>query len=184
MELNETVDNSEPKPKHVAIGVFANSKDLSRAAEAIGCPEIEYQRVSLADPTSADDVPAIMYDPIDHIETNDVNDGIKTGSLIGFSSGLIAAIPAIGTGVFIAAPLAGLLTGAFIGCIAGIDEAQRAEKLPNPEDYEVMLKDGKALLVIEGDEQERERVGNEMKSHGAHKVYQHPPLHEFVRNHE
>ena len=181
MTPQEELENPEDKAVHVAIGVFRNADELSRVSAAIDFPEIEFQRVSLSDPSSADDLPEIAYDPIDHIEVEDVNQGIKTGSLIGFSSGLLAGIPVMGSGMFFAAPLAGLLAGAWIGGVAGIAEAHRSEELPSHEDYEAMLKEGKALLVISGNAQEREKVGNEMLELGARKVYQHPPLHHLVR---
>ena len=184
MKTKESLDSSEENPLHVAIGVFPNATDLSRISASIRCPEIEFQRVSLSDPASTDDLPEIVYDPVEKIEVNDVNKGIATGGMIGFSSGLLAGLPTMGTGtgLFLAAPLAGLLAGAWIGGVAGIDEANRSEEQPNHEDYEVMLKAGKALLVISGDAKERERVQNEMMSLGAEKVYQHPPLHHVVRS--
>ena len=181
MDPKENLESSKQKPIHVAVGVFRNADELSRVSASIRNPDIEFQRVSLSDPASADDLPKIVYDPIDHIDADDVNQGIKTGSLIGFSSGLLAGVPMMGTGMFLAAPLAGLLAGAWIGGVAGVAEAHRSEELPSHDDYETMLKDGKALLVISGDEKERERVGNEMMELGATKVYQHPPLHHLVR---
>ena len=181
MTSQETLENPEEKPIHVAIGVFQNADQLSRVKAAIDFPEIKFQRVSLSDPASADDLPEIVYDPIDHIEAEDVNKGIKTGSMIGFSSGLIAGLPLMGSGMGFAAPLAGLLAGAWIGGVAGIAEAHRTEDLPSHDEYEAMLKEGKALLVISGDAKEREKVGNEMMELGATKVYQHPPLHHLVR---
>ena len=184
MEPSETIENPEQKPLHVAIGVFENSDDMSRVAASIKGPEVEFQRVSLSDPSTADDIPKIVYAPIENIEAKHVNDGVKTGGMIGFSTGLIAAIPAIGTGVFFAAPLAGLLAGAWIGGVAGVDEAHRGERLPSHDDYEKLLEEGKGLLVISGDEQERGRIENEMRNLGAVDVHQHPPLHEFVRQYD
>ena len=182
MKLKEELESPEQEPIHVAIGVFKNADELSRVSASIRSPEIEFQRVSLADPLSTDDLPDIAYDPTEEIKVDDVSQGMKTGGLIGFSAGLLAGIPTMGTGLIFAAPLAGLLAGAWIGGIAGIDEANRGEELPNEKDYEAMLKDGKALLVISGDEKERSRVGIEMQKLGAEKVYQHPPLHELVRD--
>ena len=181
MKPNEATENSKQKPIEVAVGVFQNAEELSRVSAALQRPEIEFQRVSLSDPSSNDDLPEIVYDSTDRVEVDDVNQGMKTGGLIGFSSGLIAGLPAMGTGLGFAAPIAGLLAGAWIGGIAGIDEAHRGEELPNQQDYEAMLKDGKALLIISGDQKEREKVGIEMQELGAEKVYQHPPLHELVR---
>ena len=182
METKEKLESSDENPIHVAIGIFPNATDLSRVSSEIDCPEVEFQRVSLSDPASTDDLPEIVYDPIEEVKANDVGEGIAKGGLIGFSSGLLLALPAIGTGLVVAAPLAGLLAGAWIGGVAGIDEALRCEDLPNHDDYEAMLKEGKALLVISGDDKERERVQNEMLRMGAEKVYQHPPLHHVVRN--
>ena len=181
MNDKETLDSSKENPVRVAIGIFPQAEDLSRVSASIRCPEIEFQRVSLSDPTSTNDLPEIVYDSADQVEASDVNKGMTRGGLIGFSSGLIAGLPALGTGLGVAAPLAGMLAGAWIGGVAGIDEAHRADELPNREDYEAMLKEGKALLVISGDDKERERVQNEMLSLGAEKVYQHPPLHHVVR---
>ena len=179
MDLRKELESSEQKPIHVAIGIFPNADQLSRVSASIRNPDIEFQRVSLSDPASTDDLPKIVYDPIDHIEAGDVNQGIKTGSLIGFSSGLLAGVPMMGSGMFLAAPLAGLLAGAWIGGVAGVAEAHRSEELPSHDDYEAMLKEGKALLVISGDDHEREKAGNEMLELGATKVYQHPPLHRW-----
>ena len=182
MKSNEKLESPDQEPIHVAVGVFKSADDLSRVSASIRSPNIEFQRVSLSDPESTDELPEIAYDSTEKVEVDDVNQGMTTGGLIGFSSGLIAGLPALGTGLGVAAPIVGLLAGAWIGGIAGIDEAHRGEELPNHEDYEGMLKAGKALLIIAGDDKEREKAGLEMQELGAEKVYQHPPLHELVRD--
>ena len=184
METKNTLDSSKENPVRVAIGIFNKAEDLSRVSASIRCPEIDFQRVSLSDPASTNDLPEIVYDSVDHVEASDVNKGMTRGGLIGFSSGLVAGLPALGTGLGIAAPLAGMLAGAFIGGVAGIDETHRGGELPSHEDYEAMLREGKGLLVISGDDKERERVQNEMLTLGAEKVYQHPPLHHVIHTPE
>lgn len=176
MRLNDTMDRNNLE---AVVGVFNSSDDASRVASSLRGPDVELQRVSRVDPTSANDMPQLIYDSVESVDNSDVNSGILKGGAIGAGSGLLLfAIP----GLNIAAPIAGALAGAFIGGVAGVDETNRAIDLPNKSDYQKMLQNGKSFVVLGGDERTRIEYANKMKELGALEVHQHPPVLHAIRN--
>ena len=181
--MNTTKDEEffDAESLEVVIGVFSSAEKLNRVAESMGQPDLQYLRLSHDDPTAADEVPDIVEERIENITVTDVEKGVMTGGVIGLSAGLLAAIPAIGSGLALAAPLAGFFAGAWIGGVAGADEANRGVELPNIEDYQRMIDNGKSLLMIMGDERERMELAVAMKNEGAEETFQHPPVQQMVR---
>ncbi|MFT5304402.1 MAG: hypothetical protein ACI87E_004627 [Mariniblastus sp.] len=177
MKPKTTIDDG--KTIEAVVGVFSSSDDASRVAASLRGPELKLQRVSRNDPAATDDMPAIVYDDIEQIETKDMTKGLLQGGAIGAGSGLLLlGVP----GLNIAAPIAGALTGMFIGGVAGIDEANRGVNLPDKSDYQRMLAEGKSFVVIAGDESIRIDLANKMSELGAEEVHQHPPVLQTVRN--
>ena len=126
-------------------------------------------------------MPDIVYDDIEDLDMADTTKGMLTGGAIGAGSGLLLiGIP----GLNIAAPIIGGIVGAWIGGIAGIDEAVRGIELPDQDDYKRMLAQGKSFVVIAGDEATRIEYGNKMQKLGALEVHQHPPVLQAIRSPE
>jgi hypothetical protein len=175
MKVNEIMDRENLE---AVVGVFETSDDASRVAASLRGPDVELQRVSRVDPTTASEMPQLIYDNVDRVDNADVNSGIFKGGAIGAGSGLLFfAVP----GLNIAAPIAGALAGAFIGGVAGIDETNRAIGLPDKGDYQQKLRDGKSFVVLGGDERTRIDYANKMKELGAIEVHQHPPVLHAIR---
>lgn len=177
MKPNDTINENETI--EAVIGVFENSVAASRVAASLRGPEVMVQRVSRKDPTATNELPDIVFDDIEEVGTDDVTNGMVTGGAIGAGSGLLfLGIP----GLNVAAPIAGMLAGAWIGGVAGIDEAQRRVRLPNEKDYQKMLADGKSFVVMSGSESERMEYATKMQELGATEVHQHPPVRQVVRD--
>ena len=157
---------------------FKTHEDASRVAASLRGPDLQLQKVSRRDAAAADELPEIVYDDIDDLSSDNVAKGTLVGGAIGAGSGLFfLGIP----GLNIAAPIAGMLAGAWIGAVSGIDETMRGIDLPTQQEYQQMLAEGKSFLVITGSESERIRFGNKMNELGAEMVHQHPPVLSAVR---
>ena len=162
----------------VVIGLFDTQEHASRVAASLRSPDLIVQKISKKARTSPDQLPDIVYEDVDQIEGDHVVNGALLGATIGLTSGLLfLAVP----GLNLAAPVAGGLVGAWIGGIAGIDEANRGIELPDPKDYRDMLDAGKSLVVIAGEESLRVDFGVKLTELGAKKVFQHPPIQQLVR---
>ncbi|QEG24668.1 hypothetical protein [Mariniblastus fucicola] len=175
--------NIEPEPGEdaleVVVGVFNSHEQASRAAASVRDPDLKVQRVSRTDPTAPNEMPEIVYDDIEEVSSNEIANGAMIGGAIGAGSGLLLfAIP----GLNVAAPIAGALAGAWIGSVAGIDEASRGIELPNQIDYRKMLAQGKSFVVVAGDEKARSKCGMQMVELGAEDVHQHPPIAHAIRS--
>lgn len=176
MSPKETIEDAESIGAVVA--VFNSTEDVSRVAASVRNPDIKLQRVSRSDPTSTDELPTLIYDDIEEVSPNSIAVGMLKGGAIGVGSGLLLlGVPILN----VAAPFAAGIAGAFIGSVAGVDEAKRGIELPNQDDYRQMLADGKSFIVISGDEAARIRYANQMRSLGAVETYQHPPVLQAVR---
>jgi hypothetical protein len=166
-------DPADADPIEAVVAVFEDATVANRAAAAMQHQDLVVHRVSRRDPKSENELPQIAYDPIQEIEIKEGVDGMLKGGAIGAGSGLLLlGIP----GLNIAAPFVGAIVGAWIGNIAQVDEANRAAKLPNQEDYRRMLATGKSFVVIPGDEATRIEAGNKLKELGAQEIWQHPPV--------
>jgi hypothetical protein len=176
MQPKDTIDNGETI--EAVVGVFADQTEASRVAASIRTPDLDLQRVSRRNPTATDAMPDLVYDQIEEVSSLDVAAGVVQGGAIGAGSGLLLlGVPVIN--VF--APIAGALAGAFIGGVAGVDEAKRGIRLPNLEDYQRKLAAGKSIIVISGDEATRQECENKMNELGAEETFQHPPVQQQVR---
>ena len=176
MMPKETIDANEPI--EAVIGIFNDPSDASRVAASIRGPEIVMQRVSRRNPAATDEMPDIVYDAIEEITSESITNGMLKGGAIGAGSGLLLmGIPVLN----VLAPVAGILAGVFIGSVAGVDEAKRGIELPNQEDYQRMLAEGKSIIVISGTETERLEYENTMKELGAIETRQHPPVLEAIK---
>jgi len=179
MEPQESID--EGQNVEAVIGIFETPEDANRAAASMRGPEMELQRVSRRNPTATDEMPNVVYDSIEEVSNNNVAKGVLQGGAIGAGSGLLLlGVPVLN----LLAPFAGALAGAFIGGVAGIDEANRGIELPNQEDYRRMIAEGKSIIVINGTESERIKLENQMKGLGAIETHQHPPVLQTVRDAE
>jgi uncharacterized membrane protein len=178
----EPKQNIQPDPDdekiEAVVGVFPTHVAASRVAASLRGPDVKVQKISRLDPATPDAMPEIVYDEIEELSPDNVVNGAMLGGAIGGGSGLLfLAIP----GLNVAAPIAGMLAGAWIGAVAGVDEAARAIELPNSEDYQSMLAEGKSFVVVAGDENKRFEFGKRLKELGAETIYQHPPLAHVVR---
>ena len=171
-------NESSERPIEAVVAIFESHDDARRAASALNAPELEIHRVSRTAPGMDDAMPEIVYDKIDSVSTNDVTKGALEGGAIGAGSGLLLmGIP----GLNLVAPVAGAIAGAWIGAVAGLDEANRGVELPDAENYRAMLAEGKSFVVISGDEKMRLELANKLKDQGATDVHQHPPVLHAVR---
>ncbi len=179
MQPNENIEPSANQDKlEVVVGVFSTHEDASRVAASLRGPDLKVQKISRADPAAPNAMPEIVYDEIDEIDNESITNGALLGGAIGAGSGLLLlAVPVLN----IAAPIAGALAGAWIGAVAGIDEANRAIELPNQEDYRRMLAEGKSFVVVAGEEAKRKEFGIKMGELGAEEIHQHPPIDQMVR---
>lgn len=179
MQPNEYIEPAVKDEKlEVVVGVFSTQEDASRVAASLRGPDMKVQKVSRSDPAAPNSLPEIVFDEIEEVGSDNVAKGLMLGGAIGAGSGLLLlAIPVLN----ITAPIAGAVAGAWIGGVAGIDEANRGIELPNQEDYRRMLVEGKSFVVIAGDESERKKLGIRMTELGAEDVYQHPPINQVVR---
>ncbi|MDI3534631.1 MAG: hypothetical protein PWQ82_996 [Thermosediminibacterales bacterium] len=114
-------------------------------------------------------------DDID-METGSVADGTTTGSVLGGLAGLAVgagalAIPGLGP-IIAAGPIAGLLSGAASGGIAGalIDWGIPEER---GREYEEELRQGKILATVRADESKIQDAANIFRKNGAKDVETH-----------
>ncbi len=171
--MKNNKQSNESNEMEAVVGVFDDLATANRAARQLRGSGTRLQRVSRKDTTAKDQVPEIVYDEIAGVEESDIVRGMAKGGAIGAGSGLLL----IGMPVLnVIAPIAGALVGAWIGGIAAIDEAERAIELPDPRDYRQLLKKGKSLIVLPGDESTRIGYAAELDRLGATNVHQHPPV--------
>ncbi len=78
------------------------------------------------------------------------------GAGSGTAAGLIAAVLTGFPGLAIGAILMGGVTGAFMGGMAGLEEANEDDSvdLPKPEDYEKLLHSGHQIVVVHGNHED------------------------------
>ena len=177
--MTPQVELDSQGPIEAVVGIFEDSADASRVAASLRGPKINMQRVSRRNPVATDDMPDIVYDSIEDIPISSVAKGVLQGGAIGAGSGLLLlGVPILN----VLAPVGAALAGAFIGGVAGADESNRGIELPNLKDYQRLLAEGKSIIVINGSESERLEIENKMKSLGALKTHQHPPVHHAVRD--
>ena len=177
MKPKEKIDDDQQI--EAVVGIFEDPAAASRVAASMRGAEIELQRVSRRNPSATDEMPDIVYDSIEEVSTANVTNGVLQGGAIGVGSGLLLiGIPVLN----VLAPIAGGLAGAFIGGTAGVDEANRGIKLPNQEDYQRMLAEGRSIVVIAGTEAQRIVHENEMRELGAIETHQHPPIRQAIRD--
>ena len=161
------------------VGIFVGQAEASHAAASISDPEIHMHRVSRRNPSATNEMPEIVYDPIEAIPVSTVTKGVLKGGAIGAGSGLLLlGVPVLN----VLAPIGAALAGAFIGGVAGADEANRGIELPNLEDYQRKLAEGRSIIVITGTEAQRMRVETLMRELGALETHQHPPVLQAVRD--
>ncbi|MFK7769068.1 MAG: hypothetical protein AB8B55_17730 [Mariniblastus sp.] len=167
----------------VVIGIFDRHEDASRVAASLRGPDLQVQKISRSDSASPESLPEIVYDEIEEVTSENITNGVLLGGAIGTGSGLLLlALPLVSVGAFAAAaPLAAGIAGAWIGAVAGLDEANRGIDLPGREDYRRMLAEGKSFVVVAGDEAKRAEYGKKMTELGAEEVQQHPPTNQLVR---
>ncbi len=176
MQPKVSIDGEETI--EAVVGIFKNSEEASRVAASIRSPELRVQRVSRRNPVATNEMPEIVYDNIEEVSASDIAKGVLQGGAIGVGSGLLLmGVPILN----MLAPMAGALAGAFIGGVAGVDEANRGIRLPNQEDYQRKLAQGKSIVVISGDELTRLGCENKMKELGAEETFQHPPVLQAIR---
>lgn len=177
MQPKETIEEGETI--EAVVGIFVDPTDASRVAASMRSPELNLQRVSRRNPAATDDMPDIVYDEIEELSAPNVANGAMLGGAIGAGSGLLLmGVPVLN----VLAPIAGGLAGAFIGGVAGVDEANRGIRLPDLEDYQKKLAEGKSIIVISGNETTRLHCENKMKELGAEQTFQHPPVLQSVRS--
>lgn len=168
---------SQPNNIEAVIGVFATQGKLETARQSLNDEGVETRRIAYGEDSHYPETPNVVYDETEKVTANDVVDGVVKGAAVGAASGLLlVAIPGIG----IAGPIAGALGGGFIGGIAGIDESDRGAEQPNREDYRKLLAGGKSLLIIAGNEIERQKYALKLQELGAESVNQHPPADSVV----
>lgn len=169
------------QPLEAVVGVFESQELATQAAASLDGPDLNVKRVSRVDGKGTEELSQIVYDDVDNVGAADTAKGMLTGGAIGAGSGLLLlGVP----GLNVVAPIVGTLAGAWIGGIAGIDEANRSAELPNQEDYRTMLAEGKSFVVIAGDESSRIGYGYQLKEMGALEVHQHPPVLEMLHKPE
>lgn len=177
MQTDKTTDNGIQKLEAV-VAIFESDADASRVAASLHGPDLKLHRVSRTNQAAADEMPDIVYDEMAKVDNSNTADGMLKGGAIGAGSGLLLlGVP----GLNVLAPIVGAIAGAWIGGIAGIDEAVRNNELPNQSDYRRMLSEGKSFVVIAGDEPTRIEYAVRLEELGAIEVHQHPPVHHAVR---
>ena len=123
----------------------------------------------------------LEFSKIEDVLPIDAANGIAKGASVGAIAGLVGfAVPGIGLGLGIATSIAGALGGGLIGGMAGIDEAVRSRDQPKLVDYQELLRQGKSILVVVGDESLRMKAENCMKQAGAKTTMQYPPVLEAI----
>lgn len=176
VETGNTTGNTTGELTALAsvVGVFDSPADACRAAVNLRGPNLKVQGVSQTIPVVPNGTPEIAFYEVGEEEMRDkfIN-GMLTGGAIGAGSGLLlVGIPVLN----LAAPVVGAMVGAWIGAIAGIDEATRVNEVPREIDYHRMLAEGKSFVVITGDEAELLVYGEKMVALGASDVHQHSPF--------
>ena len=177
--MTSQVEFDSQSPIEAIVGIFEDPANASRVAASLQGPQINLQRVSRRNSDANDEMPDIVYDPIEDIPISSVAKGALQGGAIGAGSGLLLlGVPILN----VLAPVGAALAGAFIGGVAGADESNRGIELPDLEDYQRMLAEGKSVIVISGTETERMEIENKMKELGALETHQHPPVRHAVRD--
>lgn len=175
-EMSET-NTGQRENIEVVVGIFDSQDHINSVAQKLKAEGSNLQRVTRGQGDSAQ-MPEILYEDVEEISPDAVAKGALSGGAIGVGSGLLLlGVPVLN----VLAPLAAGLAGAWIGAVAGADEANRAIELPTQEDYRRMLAEGKSFLVMAGAENERLEYANVMKEGGAIEVHQHPPTLHAVR---
>ncbi len=155
------------------VGLFQDAESANRATTEMRLQNVEFQHVSENALNAANQMPEIVYDPVENVKTNDVMGGILKGGAIGAGSGLLfIGVPVLN----IAAPITGAIAGGWIGGVAAIDEAIRGIELPDQQTYQQLLAEGKSLVVIFANESDRMEYAKQLKILGAIEVNQHPPV--------
>lgn len=165
-----------PKPNTALVAVFEDLPAAARAVAALHAAGFDRGSVELVT-YAVDEQSPEMVTPKNAGTSADslVNSAEKWGLVgleVGAASAIIAAITAF-PGVGIGMLIAGGLTGAIMGGIAGLDEASRDDRLdlPVPGDYEYLLNQGKKLVVVLGshdDAQQAKDVLNQTTSIQGH----------------
>lgn len=176
-DMNNPTTPADDSPIEVAVGVFESQDQVNIAASKLRESGLNVQKVSKG-PGMASEMPDIIYEDVDEISSGAVAQGALSGGAIGVGSGLLLlGVPMLN----VLAPVAAGLAGAWIGAVAGADEANRAVELPGQDEYRKLLADGKSFLVAAGTEEERLRYANVMEDNGALEIHQHPPTNHVVR---
>lgn len=156
------------------IGVFENKQQAEKAVNALRNSGFDTNEISIVakggkknNGNNGDE---------ETLEMDTLTDGTATGGVIGGLAGLAIgagalAIPGIGP-LFAAGPIAGLLSGAATGGIAGslIDWGIPAER---GRYYEEEVKKGKMLTVIRAHEQKVQLAADLLRQNGAKDVETH-----------
>ncbi|KYO68653.1 MULTISPECIES: general stress protein [Thermovenabulum] len=156
------------------IGVFENKQQAEKAVNALRNSGFDTNEISIVakggkknNGNNGDE---------ETLEMDTLTDGTATGGVIGGLAGLAIgagalAIPGIGP-LFAAGPIAGLLSGAATGGIAGslIDWGIPAER---GRYYEEEVKKGKMLTVIRAHEQKVQQAADLLRQNGAKDVETH-----------
>jgi len=108
--------------------------------------------------------------------TDPVSDGATTGGVIGGIAGLVLgtgalAIPGIGP-ILAAGPLAGVLSGAATGGIAG-GLADFGIPADRSNFYEDQVKQGKAIVTVQTDDNRVQQAAQTLQQNGAQNVETH-----------
>lgn len=173
--------NSNDEMLEAVVGVFESGSDASRAASELKSDQLQVQQVSRGSSQTDDKMPELIYADVEEVDNTSIADGVMTGGAIGAGTGLLMlGVPLLN----VAAPVAGALAGAFIGGVAGADEANRSSELPDLAHYRAALANGKSLVVLHGDQAARLEYANALKRFGATEVHQHPPVLHAVRSEE
>jgi outer membrane lipoprotein SlyB len=168
--------------KHAAVvGVFDDEFSAKRAISVLKKNGIEISQINKVDSAGNEQALDLEFSDVEDLRPIDAANGITKGASAGAIAGLIGfAVPGIGLGLGIATTIAGALGGGLIGGMAGIDEAVRSRDQPTLADYQDLLRKGKSILVVSGDETRRMTAQNCMRQAGAQSTTQHPPVLEAI----
>lgn len=181
-----------PSNDHAKVALVTAFEDLTSAGKAVFALQeagfdqkhVELVTYGLDDQSPEVGMPMAPQTTIDQLVKDSGNWG-AVGLSAGAVAGVVAAITTF-PGVAIGMIFFGGLTGAIVGGIAGIDKAVHDDtvNLPTLDDYELLLKQGKKLVVLLGTHEEAARA-KEVLSHavgmsshvhpvGTHRFHEHP----------
>ncbi len=155
--MNRKQPDAGPK---ALVTVLETPEAAKEVLEALHANAFSLEKIELVVNHIADEAPEVETPRIHETTESELLDSAVKWGGVGAGTGLVAGLLTTFPGLALGMAIMGGVTGAIMGGMAGVDDAVNDDSvnLPKLDEYEQMVKDGHALVVVLGTHDEAMRA--------------------------